>query len=350
MRIRHGIIITLACVAGVACDKAADSTPEPTTSSATPVTSTSAQAKKGKRGKRGKRRHGGRKAMMGARGGRGFGTMMVRTALKKLTLTDEQKTTLSALRKPSPSANGDAHKAYRTALAEGVKTNQLDAAKFEVHFKAMETAEETKRTADAKRLNDLHAALDATQRKELVAAVRARKAARAQKPPKGAQEKGPDAKSDRRTDRLVKQLGLDEKQATALKALHAKDTRPTAAERTTKREAHAKKLDAVLTAFEQDSFDATKLDLGGDKKSRRERATKHLARLKSMVAILNEDQRAKFAKRFERGPTEMRMRGRGGPRGRRLPRRAGDHPGYDEVPTFEDELPAEYDDADAPQE
>jgi Spy/CpxP family protein refolding chaperone len=114
------------------------------------------------------------------------------------------------------------------------------------------------------------------------------------------------AKPGRRVDHLLRGLDLDADQQKKVDAVaaSAKDDgkgRPDFAEM-------KKRVDALLTAFEKDAFDAKKVDAFDTKKMRgpMEEETKLLGQL---LPILKPEQREKLAAKMEKGPSPHGHRG-----------------------------------------
>src|SRR4029079_8699409 len=63
-------------------------------------------------------------------------------------------------------------------MSAGIKAGKIDTTKLDAQFQAMRAVAKAHQEREAKALNDLHAALDATQRKALVAAMRDKQAKR----------------------------------------------------------------------------------------------------------------------------------------------------------------------------
>jgi Spy/CpxP family protein refolding chaperone len=295
----------------------------PASSTPTPATSGSAASDDG--------RHGGR----GGRAGHGGPGAMLFQAARTLELKDEQKAKLDTAEKSAHEGTNDASReAMKTAakdlhsdLIAGIKAGKIDAAKLEPRYAAIEKAAAAARDKEAEALNVLHATLDATQRKAAVANVRAKQATREEKTAHhddkadGGADAGGRAHggAKRSLDRLTRGLDLDAEQQKKVDALAAKDDgksgRPDVAEM-------KKSVDALLTAFEKDTFDAKKVDTFDAKKARApmEQETKLLAQL---VPILKPEQREKLATRMDKGQS---------PHGRRAPfgHRMGDDDANDE--------------------
>ena len=121
----------------------------------------------------------------------------------------------------------------------------------------------------------------------------------------GARAAGPASAS---FDRLTRGLDLDADQQKKVDAIIAKEDaakagRPDPAEM-------KKNVEAMLAAFEKDTFDAKKLDTFDVKKARApmEQEAKLLAQL---VPLLKPEQREKLAAKMEKGPSPHGGRGAG---------------------------------------
>jgi Spy/CpxP family protein refolding chaperone len=257
------------------------------------------------------------------RGDHGGPSTMLFQAARALDLKDEQRTKLDAAEKTAHAGASDtsreamktAAKDLHTDLVAGIKAGKIDTSKIEPRYVAIEkvTAETRGKEADA--LNTLHGVLDVTQRKAVTANVRAKQATREEKLAhrESADGGGPDGGKGNWTskgsiDRLTRGLDLDADQQKKVDAVVAKEdalktARPDPAEM-------KKNLEALLVAFEKDTFDAKKLDAFDAKKARApmEQETRLLAQL---VPILKPEQREKLAAKMEKGPSPHGGRGAG---------------------------------------
>ena len=174
-----------------------------------------------------------------------------------------------------------AGKDLHTDLIAGIQAGKIDNAKLEPRYAAIEKVIGESQAKEADALNALHAALDATQRKAITANVRSKQAMREEKM---AHREGADGGADggkpmwsskRSVDRLVRGLDLDADQQKKVDAVVAKEDAAKHPDPTEMK----KNLDAMLTAFEKDTFDAKKLDMFDAKKMRgpMEQETKLLA-------------------------------------------------------------------------
>lgn len=272
---------------------------------------------------------------------RGPAAKLLSTALSDLELSAEQKEKISAL-KPEKGDKGDrgdkkeSREAMQKALSEAVKTGKVDAKIFETQMAAMQERHQAKQVAQAKLLNDLHAALEPAQRTALVAKVKEKNAERAkqmeamkakweEKAKAGDDAEGAaDGKRGKRGHKGMrggkghggkmgmafahfgKDLELTEAQQKQVDALKEK-AKADMPERPDMKKMHAEmetRTNALLDAFAKDDFDATKLELGHGKKEAPKFAD-HVTRMNEFLAILTADQRGKLAERIANPPKRM---------------------------------------------
>lgn len=206
---------------------------------------------------------------------------------------------------PADNAAKDAAKELHTELLAGIKAGKIENAKLEPRYAAIEKIASAEHDKEIAALNGLYAALDATQRKAVVASVRAKQAKRDERLFKmkggmldgGGPDGGRPNMGKVRIDRLTRGLELDADQQKKVDALVPKDDAKTA-------DMHAdmkKRTETLLTAFEKDGFDAKKADAFDAKKGRAalEQETKLLTQI---LPILKPEQREKLATAMERGP------------------------------------------------
>jgi hypothetical protein len=223
----------------------------------------------------------------------------------ELNLTDAQKATIEKLEEglyPDPAATPwAAVKAFQLDLVMGIRAAKLDNTKLQADYAAIDKAVLAAQGREADALNGLYAALDATQRQTLADQIKARRAARE------ARERamlGPDGGAPdpvkRRLDRLTAELTLDEAQQKAVGAQLAKDPTMTATSIHARRDASQKRVEALLTEFTKDTFDAKKVDLTMGTKTPHDGAEHNAAFTGALLGILHPDQREKLATRTER--------------------------------------------------
>ncbi len=302
------LALTIAASFPVACkDKPADSVADsaaPAVATTVAPTTTHLADAAADAGEDGGRRHAGR----GMRDGRGGPSAMLFEAARGLDLKDGQKTKVDAadrIAQTAPSADArDAMKAaskeLHTELAAGVKSGKIDTAKLESRYVVIEKAAKERQSKEADGLAALHGALESAQRKLVVANVRAKQVVREERAAHHRKDRmerldAGDAKTassmaKQRLDRLTHNLELTADQQKKVAALLPKEDGKTfdhAAE-------GKKRLDAMLTAFEAETFDAKKAFPQDTKNARGPMAdeTKLLAQL---VPILTPEQREKLA-------------------------------------------------------
>lgn len=296
-------------------ENAADASAPPVASSVTPAASAPAGGDGGRDG-------GAEEGRRGDRGpGHGGPSAMLFQAARSLDLKDHQKAKIDAAEKTAHEGAGEASreaikeaaKGLHTDLVAGIKAGKIDAAKLEPRYAAIEKVAAAAHAKEAEALNALHAALDATQRKATVANVRAKQALREEKMAHRGNKD--DAGADggagkgfgekRSLGRLTRGLVLDADQQKKVDAIAAKDEGKGGHPDLTEMK---KSVEALLGAFEKDTFDATKVNAFDAKKARvpMEQETKVLAQL---VPILKPEQREKLAAKMESGPSPHGRRG-----------------------------------------
>ncbi|GMV19606.1 MAG: hypothetical protein AMXMBFR56_78300 [Polyangiaceae bacterium] len=216
-------------------------------------------------------------------------------------------------------ADPEARKALNAAMTEGVKAGKVELAKLEPSLSELDKAAAARKDAEVKALDALHKELDAAQRKALVEGVKKRQAEReARFKDRGKPE--PDKAKDeerakRRLERLSGELGLDADQQKRVEPILAKhDMGREGGKADGAREEMQKRMDALLTAFEKDTFSAAKLDFGADAKRHREMAKKQAEYLNALLGVIKPEQRDKLAATLADRPRGPRGRGMRGPR------------------------------------
>jgi hypothetical protein len=226
----------------------------------------------------------------------GLAGVLLRSAYD-LTLNDEQRSAIDkaedglyADAAASPSA---AVKAFQTDLVAGIRAAKLDTAKLQTDYAAIDKAVQAGQAREVDALGALHAALDATQRRTLVDQVKARRAARERtgRTPVFAK---------RRLERITAELALDDAQQKVVAAAIAQDAAMTPAAMQARREATQKKVEALLAAFTQDTFDAKKQDLSTGGKTLHDAMERSATFTAAILSTLHPDQLEKFALRTDR--------------------------------------------------
>jgi Spy/CpxP family protein refolding chaperone len=264
------------------------------------------------------------------RGMRGGRAGILFDAANALELKPEQKTKVEAAEKlleadpGSRDALRDAAKELQDEMVVGVKAGKLDTAKLEPKYQGVEKIVKAQQDKEAQALAALHGALEPAQRKTIVEAVRQLQAARDErkgKTPDPLADAGkPGTQAKRHVERMTKDLELDAEQQKKIAALPLKDLTPFDPEE------QKKQTEALLTAFEKDAFDATKLE-PMDAKKLRGPVAEEAKLLGDILPILKPEQREKLAGNMSRGLGH----GPGGPGGMRLPRPRPGHGSPDDV-------------------
>ena len=235
----------------------------------------------------------------------------------------------------------ESQRALQAAFTEGVKAGKVELAKLEPTLTALDKAAAERKDAEVKALDGLHKELDAAQRKALVEAVKKHEADRGGRfKERGGQDKdgkdGKDGKAGdaerakRRLERLSGELGLDADQQKKVEPILMKHDLGRAGNKGgDAREEMKKRMDALLAAFEKDTFSAAKLEFGADAKRHREMAKKKAEYLNALLGVLKPEQRDKLAATVDDGPRGGRGSGPRGPRRMRSPG-SGPPPGVDE--------------------
>lgn len=249
------------------------------------------------------------------------GTLLAAAA--ELGLPAEKQKTVDeleqALGDPKP-ADAEARMGLDAALRDGVKAGKVELVKLEPSLAELDKAAAARKEAEIKALDGLHKALDATERKALVEAVRKRQAdreARFGKRPDADDTANDPARTRRRLERLAGELGLDaEQQKKAEPIVEKYDFGREGPGPGALRDEMKKRLDALLAAFGKDAFRAAQLDFGADAKRYRDATKKKVEYLNALLGVIKPEQRDKLAASVQaagRGRPGRGMRGPGGP-------------------------------------
>ena len=229
-------------------------------------------------------------------------------AADPLDLTTSQRTTIEGLEQPLRGAAPErsAREALRSDLASGIRAGAIDRAKIAADEAVIERALVADKDARVAALDGLHRVLDTAQRQAVADDVR--QSVMQAVPHPGALDAG-DAGAARwstlRLERLAKHLELDPSQQEQVAALFSKDDHPFSPAHQEARDAARKRLDTMLTAFEQDSFDAgAALQMPGDAGRSGQPGRAWLDRestlLERLLPILRPEQREKLAAYVEK--------------------------------------------------
>jgi Spy/CpxP family protein refolding chaperone len=216
-------------------------------------------------------------------------------------LTDAQKASLEKFQETlHASAPGKDIKALHTAEIAGVKAGKLDVAKLKSELEAIDKAVEARHEKDIEVLNGLYKELKPEQRKALVAALKIKMAEHEKKAGEH-EKKDVEEWQKKRLEHLTKELDLDAAQQKTVAGLMEK-SHPTAAAMKEHHEEMKKRMEALLTAFEGEGFDAKKLEGAGPGKKLHERIEKHIEFLAKLLPVLKPPQREKLAASMEKHP------------------------------------------------
>lgn len=237
------------------------------------------------------------------RGHGGGADDMLFAAAKAQELKPEQKTKIEDIEKKlgEPEHKNSGAKMVHDDLVAGIKAGKVDEAKLKTAYESVEKSVQTRHDDEATALTALHAALEPAQRKAIAADVKTKlteRASKFQKDKDPAKEKERLAdKNKKRVAKMKKDLDLDEAQEKKVEALITKST----ANPVDERAEHHKKAEALLTAFEKDTFDAKKLDLfAGAGKTARAKMEHEIKQVTDLVPILKPEQREKLAAQLEK--------------------------------------------------
>lgn len=227
-----------------------------------------------------------------------------------LPLTPEQRSALdgaeASLYPPGAPTPWTAVTAFQADLVAGIRANKLDMTKLRADGAEIDRAVAAGQAAEAEALDTLHGVLDAATRQTLADGVKARRDRLERpgppKPPLGV-DGGPVDVTARRLELLSVELSLDDGQKRQVAALLARQaaTEGPAVEQA-RHDAMRRRVDALLTAFPQDSFEAKKLDLSGPTgKLPHERLDEAAAFAAGMMPILKVGQLLMFADQTQHG-------------------------------------------------
>ncbi len=195
---------------------------------------------------------------------------------------------------------------FQADLVAGIRAGKIDTAKLKADEADIDSAVAAGQAAEADALDTLHGVLDESARQSLADGVKARRArleGPAARPPGSAPDGGVVDPTKRRFELLTAELGLDagqQKRVAALLARQAAATGPAVEQ--ARRDAMHRRVDALLAAFPQESFDAHKLDLSGPSgKAPHERLDEAAAFAQGLMPILNKGQILMFADQTEHG-------------------------------------------------
>ncbi len=184
----------------------------------------------------------------------------------------------------------DEAKAIHDELVSQVKAGKIDNAKLEPLYVALEKGAKEAHDKEVTALDGIYAALVPLERKVVVEDIRKKVAARESHMPKEQADAGA-PRGPNVVDRMTKNLGLDEAQQKKAAAIVPTDERK---KMLADHEEDKKQLEALLSAFEKDGFDAKKVP-GRDPKKARVLFQEQAKVFAQLVPILKPEQREKLA-------------------------------------------------------
>lgn len=285
-----GLLLPLTLVACHASNNDTAPSPSSSASVASPAASAFAHGRDPRRGPR----------------GNGIEGLLFGAAEQLPTLTDDQRQKMDTAQdalEDRDTAPRDAMKTFSADLAAQIRAGKIDAPKLAPDEAAMDAALNGMVEKQAKAVSDLHDTLDASQRTALATNLHTNIASMPD-PPSPANDKDGGAAADRvshQVDRMASDLGLDDTQKKQVTALLMKDEKAKAARPVPDKK---KDLDALLTAFQGDTFDAkaslTQAMWAG--RSPHEGMDDQIKLTAAILPILKPDQREKLAAAAERQP------------------------------------------------
>lgn len=316
MRIKTGLAVVALALGAAACKDKESPPPAPVPSAATvapqssAVASASASTSEADASADGDGVHARRERGPQARG---VSSIFFRAAKDLADLKDDQKPKIEEAQKKTHDTTADGRdemkasgKEVHTEIVAGIKAGKIEAAKLEPKYAALEKLMKAQREKEDEGLNALHAALTPPQRKTLVEQVKKKHAEMEERMAKreaNAKEKA-DERAKKHVARLTADLGLDADQQKKVDAIAPP---PPGGDRADNK----KRTEAILAAFDKDTFDAKKADAFDAKKARAplEAQAKLVGQI---LAVLKPEQREKLAAAMEKGPSPHGRRGGGG--------------------------------------
>jgi len=227
-------------------------------------------------------------------------------AADQMQLPEMQRTNIRALEDQlvaSRKQTLDAFEGIHADLAAQIRAGSMNPTKIQSDEGAAVSAVQSHMSKEADILNSLHGALDGTQRRAAVAAVRARMSGRTEAQggtPAGEQMSEQDM-ANKKLEHLTRQLDLDATQQQQVATMLASQQKPQGM--TTMMEERQRRMDAIMTGFESDSFDARTLMPPAAAISDMVQMTtnRHVGFMQKLVPILRPEQREKLAMMIERG-------------------------------------------------
>jgi Spy/CpxP family protein refolding chaperone len=240
-------------------------------------------------------------------------SMLFKKALGLEDLSDAQRSTIEGLRADMKADfDPEAHSAFSAELAEQVRAGAIDEGFVDEHVAAMSEKMAARSAKHSAALQTLHSTLTAEQRTALgtVTDEQCGKKAHGDKKSHKRAKDGKRAKFAKGKHAMfLEGLNLTEEQEAKLRDARAdmKGERPDREAMKSKWTAMHDKKKAMLTAFATDDFDAsahaTAAHATADVSERMaSKLTKRVEMMKTLISILNAEQRSTLADRIEKGP------------------------------------------------
>jgi Spy/CpxP family protein refolding chaperone len=299
----HAVCVILPFAFAVGCDQSSSGSPPAPVASASAAPSVAAASASASAGPVGSATP---HPTFGRHGGIAAGLFR---ATNDLVLTQAQRDSLEKL-EPTLTADDDgirnAMKGFRADLIAGVKAGKIDTAKMTADDVVIDKAFSDHHDKETAALDSLHTLLEPAQRTRVVATVREMQAKREGRMTSWMKDKdsdgGPLDWNKKRLDKMTADLTLDAGQQTKIAAILAKANDPPNAAAMQQRWDDAKKrMDALLTAFAADPFDAKKADLTILPGKTAHDPMDHMAAFfTQLLPVLHPDQRDKLAASMDR--------------------------------------------------
>jgi Spy/CpxP family protein refolding chaperone len=264
-------------------------------------------------------------------------SMLFKKALELDDLSETQRSTIEGLRADMKADfDPEAHSAFQTELAAQVRAGAIDDGFVDEHVAAMSEKMAARSAKHSAALQTLHSTLTAEQRAALVATAEAKCGAH------GDKARGDKARGDKKFRKRSKDgkrgklakgkhamflegLNLTEEQEAQLHEARAemKGDRPDREAMKSKRTAMRDKKKAMFAAFATDDFDATAYAKADMSERMAAKLEKKVEMMRTLVSILDAEQRATLAERIEKGKRGHKkgMKGMKGDKARRGLRR-----------------------------
>ena len=232
----------------------------------------------------------------------GVAETFLATASEMTTLKPDQLTKIETLDEAlhgEPASMGTEAKAFHTELVAEVRAGKIDATKLAPLSDAVDNAMSARTEKVATALAGLHDLLDPAQRKALTEAIRGHQTQHDALDAGAAGHTKPEEWHKNKLVRLTRELALDDAQQKQVEALLAKNA-TSQADLDAMKDAHAKRREALLVAFEGETFDPKKFELGPVEKKGRGLIEHEVGFLTQLLPLLKPEQTVKLATVMDR--------------------------------------------------